>query len=248
MRRRNASSTSSRLQIRRKNNELVERDLDPLAVGKVEVIAVLFQRQNPAVQQLVDLHPLAAEVVDHQRAAIALHLQRRLADAGRRVQRHLQRGQGQFAADDHRRPADADPTLVDHSPVVDAAARLQGQLLVARRIEQPNHVPVDADRPRNPDVLAEGPRHPLGDARLPVAGRAEEEQPAAGVDRRTEAVEHLPAQQQVGERRFQAFGLGVLSGEGLRGDAGRIIAERDGRAQSRCTGRNAAVRARGPRR
>ena len=74
---------------------------------------MLFQGQNPAVQQIVDLHPLAAEVVDHQRAAIALHLQRRLADAGRRVQRHLERVQGQFAADDQRRPADADPTLVD---------------------------------------------------------------------------------------------------------------------------------------
>ena len=31
------------------------------------------------------LHPLAAEVVDHQRAAVALQLQRGLADAGRGV-------------------------------------------------------------------------------------------------------------------------------------------------------------------
>ena len=58
MRRRNASSTSSRgSRFVEKMIELVEGDLDPLAVGKVEVIAMLFQRQNPAVQQLVDLAP-----------------------------------------------------------------------------------------------------------------------------------------------------------------------------------------------
>ena len=50
--------------------------------------------------------------------------------------RHFQRGHGQFAADDDRGPADADPALVDLPLVVDAVARLQGQFLVVDRIEK----------------------------------------------------------------------------------------------------------------
>ena len=103
----------ARLEVRREDHQLVEGHLDLLAVGQVEEVVAFLQRHDPAVQQLVDPHPLAAEVVDHQRAAVALQLQRRLADAGRGVDRHFQLRHGQLAAGDDRRPADADPALVD---------------------------------------------------------------------------------------------------------------------------------------
>ena len=56
---------------------------------------------------------------------------------------------------------------------------LDGQFLVVHRVEQPHDLAVDADRAGNPDRLAEGGRDALGDARLAVARRAEQEQAAA---------------------------------------------------------------------
>ncbi len=72
-----------RLQVGREDEELIEGHLDLLAVGQVQEVVALFERHDPAVEQLDDAHPLAAEVVDHQRAAVALELQRGFADAGR---------------------------------------------------------------------------------------------------------------------------------------------------------------------
>ncbi len=110
-----------RLEVRREHHELIEGHQDLLAVRQAEKIAALFQRHDPTVQQLVDAHPLAAEIVDHQRAAVALQLQRRLADAGRGVGGHVELRHRQFAAGDDRGPADANPAFVDlpliHRPV-----------------------------------------------------------------------------------------------------------------------------------
>ena len=113
-----------RLQVRREDDQLIEGNLDLLAVGQIQKVETFFQRHDPAVQQFVGAHPLPAEVVDHQRAAIALQLHRRFADAGRSVARHFQVVHRQFAADDDRRPADADPALVDLAVVEQAAALL----------------------------------------------------------------------------------------------------------------------------
>ena len=95
--------------------------------------------------------------------------------------------------------------------------------------------------------LAEGGGDPLGDARLAVARRAEQEQPAAGIDRRPEPVEHLLAQQQAVEGAVQVVGRGVLVGERLGVDAGDVVGQRDRRrAEVGAVLRVAAGPARGP--
>ena len=111
----------------------------------------------------------------------------RFADVGGRVERDFQVVHRQLAADDDRRPADADPAVVDLAVVEQAFVGRQRHFLVHAGVEQPHDLAVDADRPRNPDRLAERLGDPLGDARLAVARRAEQEQAAAGVDRRARA-------------------------------------------------------------
>ena len=71
---------------------------------------------------------------------------RRFADAGRGVERHLQRRHGQLAADHQRGPPDADPTLVDLPLVVNALAGFQRQLLVVGAVEEADDFAVDANR------------------------------------------------------------------------------------------------------
>ena len=80
--------------------------------GKREEIVAVFQRDDPAVEQLGRLDPLPAEVVDQQAAAVALHLQRGFADVAVRIVADFQAVHRQLAADDHRRPADLHPTPV----------------------------------------------------------------------------------------------------------------------------------------
>ena len=110
---RKASSTRSlRLQVRREDDQLLERHLDLLARRQREEIVPVFQRNDPAVQQLGRLDPLAAEVVDQQAAAIALHLQRRFADIAERVVADFQAVHRQFAADDDGGPANLHPAAV----------------------------------------------------------------------------------------------------------------------------------------
>ena len=128
---------------------------------------------------------------------------------------HFQIVHRQFAADDDRRPADADPALVDLTVVEQAAGALQRRLFVIARVEEADDFAVDADGPRNPDDLPEGPRHPLGDARLAVAGGAVQEQAAAGVDRRAEPAEHPRVDQQIVEGALQIVGRRMLVGERL---------------------------------
>ena len=73
-----------RLQVRGKDDQLIEGDLNLLAAGEIEKIAAFFQRHDPAVEQFVGAHPLPAKIVDDQDAAVAFELHGSLVDAGRR--------------------------------------------------------------------------------------------------------------------------------------------------------------------
>ena len=73
---------------------------------------------------------------------------------------------------------------------------------------------------------AEGLGDPLGDARLAVARRAEQEQAAAGVDRRAEPDQHVLVDQQVFERAVQVVFGRMLVGERLLLDAVDVGVER----------------------
>ena len=72
----------SRFQVGGEDDELIEGDLQFAAVGQVEEVVTLFERNDPPVEQLIDAHPLPAEVVDDERAAVGLELQGGFTDPG----------------------------------------------------------------------------------------------------------------------------------------------------------------------
>ena len=63
-----------RLEVRREDNELIERNLNLLAAGKVEKVIPFFERYNPAIQQYVDRHGLATKIINHQGSTVAFEL------------------------------------------------------------------------------------------------------------------------------------------------------------------------------
>ena len=134
------------LQVRGKNDELVERHANLPPAGQIEIVVALFQRHDPAVEQRGGGHLLPAKIVDDQRAAIAFQLQRRLGDSRCGIGRDFQIVQDKLAADDDRRPADADPATVDFFLVDQSLARGQRQLDVTARIENADDLAPCADR------------------------------------------------------------------------------------------------------
>ena len=56
------------------DDELLEGHLNLLAVRQIQKIVALFERHDPAIQKLIDAHLLPPEVVDDERAAVALEL------------------------------------------------------------------------------------------------------------------------------------------------------------------------------
>src|SRR6185295_18706159 len=72
----------ARLQVGRKNHQLVERYLQLLAGGQGEEVVPHFQGNDPAIEQVRRLDPLTSEIVDQKTAAVALHLQWSFVDVG----------------------------------------------------------------------------------------------------------------------------------------------------------------------
>ena len=136
MRRRKASSTRSR------GSRLVEKitnwsngTCSFLPVGKREEVVPHFQGHDPAVQKLVRLDPLPAEIVDQQAAAVALHLQRRFVDVGARIVAQLEVVHGQFAADDHGGARDLQPAAVVFAALDDASLVVDHLLMIGGVVE-----------------------------------------------------------------------------------------------------------------
>src|SRR5437867_5757731 len=69
-----------RVEVRREDDQHVKGDLDLLAGVQREVVNALFKRDDPAVEQVLRRDALPAEVVDHEDAAIRLHLEGRLVE------------------------------------------------------------------------------------------------------------------------------------------------------------------------
>ena len=70
------------LEIGTENDQLVERNLDLFAVANGQIVVAFFERHDPTIEQFVDAHPLASEVIDQKYATIAFKLQGRIADIG----------------------------------------------------------------------------------------------------------------------------------------------------------------------
>ena len=113
MRRRNASSASDGgIEVRRKHRQHVERHLEFLAGVQRQVVDAALERHDPAVEQILRPHPLPAEVVHQEHAAVGLQLQRRFVELRERVERQVEHVERQLAADDDDRTPDAHPAPV----------------------------------------------------------------------------------------------------------------------------------------
>ncbi len=138
----------------------------------------VFQRHDPAVEQLRRVDPLPAEVVDQQAAAVALELQRGFADVATRVVADFEVVHRQLAADDDRRPANLDPPRSCVRRLEDAARRrprsASWQAASNSLMNWPSSMSVRGIQM----MLAEAEGDPLGERRLAVARRAVQEQPA----------------------------------------------------------------------
>src|SRR4030095_2994166 len=91
--------------------QLLERHFDLLTRVQREIVNTTFQRHDPTVKQILRRNTLSAEVVDHQRSTIGLHLERRF------IKLSVTPGkigilQSQFAAHDNQRPLDEYPAMV----------------------------------------------------------------------------------------------------------------------------------------
>ena len=215
----------ARLQVRGENHQLVERHLQLLAGGQREEIVPHFQRHDPAIEQLRRLDPLAAEVVDQQAAAVALHLQRGLVDVVPRVVPQFEVVHRQLAADDDRGPRDLQPAAVVIAALGDSPLVVDDRLVVGRVVEL-DDLAVFVERVRNPDLLAEAERDPLGQRRFAVARRAVEEHARAGVDRRAQALEEARIDGNAADGLGQFFRSGALGGDRLGVDGDDVVAQR----------------------
>ena len=86
---------------------------------------------------------------------------------------------------------------------------IAGDDLVIDGIEQPDDVAFDLDRVRDGDVAVEQVVDGLRDDGLAVAGRAVDEHRVAGIDRRSELVEDLVADDEMRERSSHALARGA---------------------------------------
>ena len=129
------------------------------------------------MRQLGRGDPLAAEVVDQQAAAVALHLQRRFGDVAPRIVPDFQRVHRQLAADDHGGTADLDPATVVVGPFEEVALRGL-DLRVVGSVEDLDDLAVLDDGVGQPDRLAETHRDSLGERRFSVPRRPYKNMPA----------------------------------------------------------------------
>ena len=191
-----------RVEVRRENQNLVERHFDFRAGDRRQVIVLFLERHDPAVEQIHRSHLLAAEVVDHEDAAVRLHLQRGFVVFADRVVCKVQHRQREFAADDDRGPLDLDVPPVEfvrlfQQPAVRVFLIFLANDGVQNRVEHADDLPVRFDGVRHVNRIAHQSRDPLGHARFAVAGVTEEEDRLRGVDRRADLVERFIADDEV---------------------------------------------------
>src|SRR3990167_140914 len=161
-----------RIEVGGEHQDQVEGDLAVAATAQVEVVLLLFHRHDPAVEQIDRRHPLPTEVVDDENAVTRLELQRRLVQAGVRVEANIQHIQGQFAAGDDDWPLALQQTAVD--ALVNAQAALldlDRQWFVPLGIEDLYHCLADSDGAGYPDGLLKKADQSLANISLAGTGR-----------------------------------------------------------------------------
>ncbi len=101
-----------RIEVCREDDQLLEWDLNLLAVRERQEVVSVLQRNDPSIQQIGRRYSLATKVVDQQTPAVAFHLQWCLADIRNGIVPDLQSIHCQLTADDNCGPANSNPSLI----------------------------------------------------------------------------------------------------------------------------------------
>src|SRR5439155_18385269 len=209
------------IEVRREDDEHVERDLDLLAGVQRQVVHALLERDDPPVEKILRRDALTSEVVDHEDATVRLHLERRLVELRGLVVDEVERLERELAA------GHDDGTLADDPAVVEPQPIRRGLLhdrTVVDLIEDLDDLLVDLDRVWQDDLTAHERYEHFPDRRLAVAGWAEQEDRFAGVHGRPELRERLAGDDHVRGRARGVLRRDVDVRDGLalhRGDVGR---------------------------
>ena len=146
------------------------------------------------------LDALAAEVVNDERAAVRLQLERRFVKSRGLAPLQVRVVEREFAADDDERALYQNPAAV-----VVGRRHVVGRGPVVVRVEDADDLAVNLDGEGNPDVAGQARVDALGDGRLARARRACDEERAARVDDAAQGLQKRLRQDEVAEGR--AHGL-----------------------------------------
>src|SRR5437762_9159754 len=202
-----------RVEVRREDDEHVERDLDLLTGVQREVVDALLERHDPSVEEVLGRDPLPAEVVDHEDPAVRLHLERRLVELRHLVVDEVERLERELPAGHHDRPLRNDPAVIEAQPLGDD--RVEGDAVIHLVVDL-HDLLVDLDRVRQHDVALHERREDLGDRRLAVAWRPEQEDRLPRVHRGTKLGEGLARDDHVRERAHEVVLGDVKVRDGLQ--------------------------------
>ena len=112
------------------------------------MIGALFQRNDPAIEQVVRIHLLPAEVIDEKHPAVGFDVGRRFVEAQRGTVRQVEFIERHFAAGDDQWPSNPHPALID----VRRHALIDLDRLVALTVVDANDVIFDAHAMRDPQI------------------------------------------------------------------------------------------------
>lgn len=208
------------------DDELVEGDFDFDAGVEGEEVDAFFEGDDPAVEEFFGVHALAAEVIDHEGAAVGFHLERGFVVAGFGVPDEVEGGHGEFAADDDDGAFDEDPALVVF--LFEANVFTGGDGAVVEFVVEADDGAVDLDAVGDEDVAAEGLDDAFGDGGFAVAGGSVEEDGLAGVGGGADLGEDGFVEDEAFEGGGEAFLVDLDVADGLGTDGADVAGEGDG--------------------
>src|SRR5689334_20200295 len=101
-----------RRQVGGEYHELVERQGKTLASVQLEIVDAVLERDDPAVQHVVWAHQLTSEIVDDERTAERLYVQRGLVELGGVAPLQIEHVERELPAGDDDGPPAIDPPFI----------------------------------------------------------------------------------------------------------------------------------------
>ena len=158
------------------------------------------KRNDPAVEERLRGHLLAAEVIDHENAVVGLHLQRSPVHTRRWISFQFELFTGELTTNDDARTQAKHPTSVK-------AFRLRGDRLMDRWIENGDDRLIKFDRSRYEDGILVHLDHAFREAGLTGAGRPVQEDRTFRDEGWTQFVEEPGRDDEVVEGFLQGRGI-----------------------------------------